>query len=193
MMNRFVYNFGRIFTYGVLGAIVGAFGALAGLTSYQSLLSAAMGIVLVLLGVSGVSVVRIPLMTPLLHQLTSRLKSFFGKLLASKRGGTLFLMGGINGLLPCGLTYFALTYCITLPNAWQGFVYMMLFGLGTVPVMVGIPALAAVFSVRLHRNFRHTTALVMIVLGALLVFRSVWVHPAELTPMAGQASEVVCP
>lgn len=42
-LNRILYNGGRIITYGILGAAVGAFGAVAGLTSLQTLLSATLG------------------------------------------------------------------------------------------------------------------------------------------------------
>ena len=187
-----IYNLGRILTYGALGAVIAAFGALAGLTSYQSVLSAGLGLTLIVLGASGIQFVRIPVVTPILNRFTTWLKLMFGKLIQSRRLGGFFLMGVLNGVLPCGLIYFALAYCVILPNAWLGFIFMILFGLGTVPVMVGIPAILNFVSGKLRRNFRHTTAVVMIALGSLLLIRSAWVHPEKaVTDLP--TGEVVCP
>lgn len=193
VVNRLVYNTGRILTYGILGALVGAFGAIAGLTPYQSALSAGLGVLLVLLGISGVGTIHIPLLTPALQSMSTLLKSLFGRLVKSRRGVGLLLMGGINGLLPCGLTYLALTFCITLPNAGQGFLYMVLFGMGTLPAMLGVPSLLAMVSTRLQRSFRRTTAMIMILLGSLLLIRSAWVQPHKAGTSAAQANEVICP
>lgn len=189
---RLFYNAGRILLYGILGALVGSLGAIAGLTQYQTLLSAAVGAVLVLLGIGGVSVIRIPLLTPALQRLANALKSLFAAQVKSKSIPSFVLMGAINGLLPCGLTYFALTYCVTLPDALSGFQFMLLFGAGTLPVMLGIPAVLSLVSSRLKVSLQRVTAAVMILLGMLLLVRSVIVHPQEMPP-ASASTEVVCP
>ncbi len=191
-INRLLYNGGRILTYGILGAAVGAFGELAGLTDYQLLLSAGLGAILILLGLSGVSMIRIPVVTDLLQGFTSWLKKMFASHVKSRSGLSLVVMGGINGLLPCGLTYFALTYCITLPNAGDGFLFMAAFGLGTLPVMLGIPSVLHWLSTRLQWRVQHITAAVMIALGALLIARSAYFVQHEHAPTA-EATEVVCP
>ncbi|MBL7851492.1 MAG: sulfite exporter TauE/SafE family protein [Cyclobacteriaceae bacterium] len=189
---RFLYNGGRILTYGGLGALVGAFGAIAGLTQYQTLLSASLGVLLVLLGVGGISVIRIPVLTPALQGLSNWLKARFASQVKSKSIIAMMVMGSINGLLPCGLTYFALTYCITLPDATSGFQFMVFFGLGTLPVMLGIPAVLSFLGSRLKMGIQRVTVAVMILLGVLLIVRSVLVHPKEM-PAASAQSEVVCP
>ena len=192
LTSRLLYNAGRILTYGLLGAFVGAFGAMAGLTQYQTWLSVALGAILVLLGITGVSVIRVPLLTPVLQRLTGWLKARYASQVRSKSTRAFVLMGSINGLLPCGLTYFALTYCITLPDAYSGFQFMTLFGLGTLPVMLGIPAVLSFLGSRLKVNFQRMTAVVMILLGVLLMVRSVMVHPQEI-PETSAKTEMVCP
>lgn len=189
---RLFYNGGRILVYGMLGALVGSLGAIAGLTQYQTLLSAAVGAVLVLLGIGGVSVIRIPVLTPALQRLANTLKALFAAQVKSKSVPSFVLMGAINGLLPCGLTYFALTYCVTLPDALSGFQFMLMFGAGTLPVMMGIPAVLTLVSSRLKVRLQRVTAAVMILLGVLLLVRSVVVHPQEMSP-ASASTEVVCP
>lgn len=192
LLNRLLYNAGRVLVYGALGFFVGGFGALAGLTSYQTTLSAGMGIGLVLLGITGMSRINIPIISPVMHKLAGWLRTIFGSVLQSRRRGAYFLMGAINGLLPCGLTYFALTYCLTVPNGYQGFAFMVFFGVGTLPAMLGIPGVIGLATTQIRGQLRHATAIVMIGLGALLLVRSLWVRPGEPTHRV-QAAEVICP
>jgi len=190
--NRSLYNAGRVLVYGLLGAAVGAFGALAGLTEYQTLLSAVLGVFLVLLGISGVSVIRIPLITAVLQRFTLWLKARFASSVKTKTWWSLLLMGGINGLLPCGLTYFALTYCITLPDAADGFLFMAAFGVGTLPVMVGLTAVLQWLTARLKWRVQRISAVIMIALGALLLARSAYFMQHQSSEPF-QSAEVVCP
>ncbi len=83
-INRLLYNGGRIITYGLLGATVGAFGAIAGLTGWQTVISAVLGIFLILFGLSGVQAIRIPLITSVLHRFASLLKNQFAHQLKNK-------------------------------------------------------------------------------------------------------------
>lgn len=192
VINRVLYNGGRVLTYGILGAAVGAFGALAGLTDYQLLISAGLGLLLVLLGLSGVSVIRIPLLTRVLQHFTAWLKVRFAAQVKSTRWVSLLIMGGINGLLPCGLTYFALTYCITLPDATDGFLFMTAFGAGTLPAMLGLPSVLHWIAKRFTWKATRISAFLMIALGALLIARSAYFVQHQLN-LSAQATEVVCP
>lgn len=187
--NRALYNGGRILTYGALGAGVGALGALAGLTQYEFVLSGVLGLLLVLLGLTGTSLIRIPILSPALYRVTFWLKNVFVAQVKSRSKVAMFSMGVINGLLPCGLTYFALTYCIILPNAQDGFVFMAFFGAGTLPAMVGVPLLAE----RMVRgfSFSRVTSVTMIVLGLLLLARTALYQETERTSFVTGQTEVV--
>jgi sulfite exporter TauE/SafE len=191
MANRTLYNMGRILTYGALGAAVGALGALANLTRYEFVLGGALGLLLVLLGLTGTSLVRIPILLPALYRLTTWLKRVFVTQVKNRSNLAMFSMGVINGLLPCGLTYFALTYCIILPNAQDGFIFMTFFGAGTLPAMIGVPLLAG----RIARglSFRRITSVTMIVLGVLLLARTAFFQGTDRTSLAAGQTEVVCP
>lgn len=192
-INRLLYNGGRIITYGLLGALVGAFGAIAGLSGWQTMISAVLGLFLILFGLSGVQAIRIPLITPVMHRFTGWLKLRFAHQLKTKGKVSLLFMGALNGLLPCGLTYFALTYCITLPNATQGFLFMVLFGMGTLPAMLGLPSLIQSLAAKAKWRMQRLSIVVMIFLGAMLVIRSVYFYQSDVHAPSAQASEVVCP
>ena len=142
-VNKVVYNLGRITTYGILGIVAGAVGRLFQFTVYQNILAYLLGGILLLIGFGAINGIRIPILNRLIHQFTDWVRKIFGKLLNGNRN--LFFLGMLNGLLPCGLTYLALTYCFTLDGFVDGFLFMVIFGMGTIPVMVGLVFPLSVF------------------------------------------------
>src|SRR5687768_1776813 len=63
ILSRFVYNMGRIITYGILGGVVASAGLGFPLTKYQNLLSILLGLSLLVVGLAGVSMFRVPFVT----------------------------------------------------------------------------------------------------------------------------------
>ena len=87
------------------------------------------------------------------------------------------VFGGLTGLLPCGLVYAALTAAIGLGAAPSGALFMLAFGIGS------IPALAAVgVSARLLRRgatarvFKHAAPVGLAIVALLLVLRASGMH-----------------
>jgi sulfite exporter TauE/SafE len=193
LVNRSLYNTGRIITYGLLGAIAGAVGGLFDFSSFQKFFSLIIGAGLVIMGVSGLKSFRIPVVTAAVVHLTGYIKTLFGTLLKKKNSLTILFLGSLNGLLPCGLTYMALAYSVTASGPAQGFLYMILFGAGTLPVMVGLPLLASPMMSRLAVGLPKINAALLIVTGLLLVVRN-YVHlPMDVElPAAIQMVEPVC-
>lgn len=192
LRNRLVYNLGRILSYGILGAMVVAFGSSTGFGDLQHLLSAGLGILLIFLGIAGVSHIQIPYVSPLFQRMAGALKTVFAKQLQSKSMGSILLLGGINGLLPCGLTYIALAYCLGLSDGFQGFAFMVAFGAGTLPVMLGVTTLVQALTARMNIQFQRFAAITMILLGSLLIFRAGYEHSHEPVSESGMGLEVIC-
>lgn len=189
--NRLLYNFGRIISYGLLGATVSVFGAVAGLGEFQHLLAFLLGFVLIALGAAGIHHVRIPLLSQFLQRITSRLKTAFSRYVQSRSAWSMLVLGGINGLLPCGLTFIALGYCMGLTGASQGFVFMLAFGAGTLPAMIGVTTIVQIFTARNNFRFHYIASTTMILLGALLIFRAGYEHRQE-PDTQGTGMEVIC-
>ena len=195
LLNKVVYNTGRILTYGMLGAIAASFGSLFMITPYQGIISFAIGALFLLLGIGAISGVRIPFVTQALNRFTNRLKQFFHVLLSKKSNMSVFMMGMLNGLLPCGLTYLAMTYCFIMPNLIEGFWFMILFGAGTWPVMIGFTWLLGIGFGKLKLNYQKITTVVFITIGVLLLAR-VMISPMDNHQhLFGKAAteEVICP
>jgi len=194
--DKIIYNSGRVLTYALLGALAAGFGSLFSLTSYQTIISFSIGSLFLLMGFGAVSGVRIPILTQALNKFTAHLKKLFNYWLQKRGGIAVFIMGMLNGLLPCGLTYLAMTYCFILPAAQDGFTYMLLFGFGTWPVMIGITWLMGLGFKCITINYQKITTVVFIAIGIWMMARVFVTHSAESHSLLfGNASteEVICP
>lgn len=172
-IGRFVYHAGRIFTYSVFGACVSGFGGLLHFSYWQNAVSFAVGIALLAAGIFGTAGIRVPFITHGLAQLTVWLKVRFSFYLARRNNVSVFLMGALNGILPCGLVYVALGYCLTLAAWSDGALFMVLFGAGTLPALLGAPALFAALAKRFQFSSGRVAMALFILSGSVLIARGV--------------------
>jgi len=179
VLGRLLYNLGRIMTYCILGVVFGLAGqglALAGLQKWVSLIAGAA--ILLSLVVSS----RIGLGRPITKSVMW-LKKGVGRLLQQKTFGALFLLGSLNGLLPCGLVYVAAAAAATTGSLHMGVMSMAMFGLGTLPMMLGLGLagrkLQGLFSIRLQNLVPVSLA----VLGVLLVLRGMELGIPYISPV----------
>jgi len=178
-INRFTYNGGRILSYGLQGIVAASIGTVFEFTGLQNILSITLGIILIVAGVAGITSFNIPIITAGIQKLTTFIKIKLGDFIKKKTKVALIATGMLNGLLPCGLTYMALTYCLTITNPLDGFIYMLVFGLGTLPVMLGLTSVVQLLIHRFNVNFRKITTATLVILGVLLISRSVHVHDTK--------------
>jgi uncharacterized protein len=181
--NKILYNLGRIFTYGLLGAVAATFGSVISLGPFRDIISFAVGGFFLLMGLGGISGVKIPLITSLINRMTAWLKGNFSFWLKKKNRSAIVLLGVLNGLLPCGLTYIAMTYCFILPGIQEGFLFMVAFGFGTWPVMFGLPWIVSQTTHRVLFNFNKARAFAFVLVGVLLIARIWWHKPHEQDQM----------
>lgn len=193
---KVVYNTGRVVTYGLLGMAAASLGTLFSFATYQQTLSFALGATLMVFGLVGITGANIPLITPALYRLTSWVKLKFGWALHRPGHTSRFLLGMLNGLLPCGLTYMALTACFILPGPLDGLLYMLAFGLGTWPMMMGLTWLFQHTTIKNWIRGARVTQFALLVAGALLIARVWWGHDSHgmtLHSTMGEETETVCP
>ncbi len=170
---RLYYNIGRIAVYSVQGALVSSLGFLFDLAGLQKWVSFSLGVVLVIMGIAGVTYVRVPVISKVLGGFTGILKLYFSKLLSRRTLSSTLALGALNGILPCGLTYIALAYCVTLVGPADGFLFMTFFGIGTLPAMLGAAGLIQWIMKRFRLSGTIITTSTIILVGALLVTRGV--------------------
>ena len=81
------------------------------------------------------------------------------------------VLGMLNGILPCGLSFIALTFCLTLSEPMEGFGFMLVFGIGTLPAMVVLPSVINVVVNKFNWQISRITTSLLIASGGLLVVR----------------------
>ena len=160
-----LYSFGRVLTYTVLGAI---FGALGGVVLFSN---NANGILLIVAGVAmilaGLSLMgKIKFLTIIEHSFSSSAfyKNTFKKVLHSKSNVSFFLLGMLNGLLPCGFVYFFAITAASTADPLYGAMVMAIFGMSTIPAMFGIGFLTSLASATSFRNMMMSLSSVAVIL-----------------------------
>lgn len=189
---RVIYNLGRITTYGILGAIVSTIGYILPLQKYQNVLSVTLGLVLVLLAVRGVTTFRVPLIMNGVTKFSGVVRKLFSGMINQKSYQAMWLLGALNGLLPCGLTFLALTFCLAMPSPEMGLLYMFSFGAGTLPVMLGLVSIIPYLTGKLHWKVKTVTTGLMALSGILLIARVFLVHLPETRQYVTGGIDIIC-
>ncbi len=183
VFGRVAYNSGRIITYAFLGMICGLIGRTLLMAGYQRWVSIGLGIVL-LVGVFLPSKYAARLAPKGWHaKFVGRIKKVWGRLFSKGSTGSLFVIGLLNGFLPCGLVYVALVGAISTGTALGGAAYMATFGAGTFPVMFAISVFGALIGVRFKRRLNKLMPIGAIVLAALFILRGLSLGIPYISPV----------
>ncbi|MGK7371003.1 MAG: sulfite exporter TauE/SafE family protein, partial [Candidatus Halalkalibacterium sp. M3_1C_030] len=174
ILGRTLYNIGRVVTYAFLGAIFGLIGHSIALAGFQKGLSIALGVAII-----GSVVIKSRFFNAIKNKLgTNSFYDHLKKLIGAqfkKRGlSTLFTIGILNGLLPCGFVYIGLAGSLTTGSIAGGSIYMTLFGLGTFPAMMAMSMVPGVFSISLRKRINSAIPILAVLFGAYLIYRGLF-------------------
>jgi sulfite exporter TauE/SafE len=101
------------------------------------------------------------------------------------------MAGLLNGLLPCGLEYMALSSTVVAPSATQAMVLMYVFGLGTIPMMVAITILKHQSSILKMPNIKKLVPVTLLFFGSILVVRGMNLGIPYLSPKVSVEHSIV--
>jgi len=169
--NVLLYNGGRILTYVILGFLLGVIGQTFAVAGVQTYLSIAMGAIILLAALFSVNLEYQLLKIPLLNRLNQWIKIRLGVLLQRQQGSSLFTIGLLNGLLPCGLVYMAVVGALTAPSVVEGGAYMGLFGLGTLPMLFSTAMFGQFINLKWRVAARKLVPFVLVGMAILLLMR----------------------
>jgi hypothetical protein len=132
------YNFGRISSYVIAGALVGAIGSFSLLLSemlpVQMGLYIAANLMMIALGLYLTGLTQSLAFTERLGQaLWKRIQPFTRRFLPARNVAQAYPLGLLWGWLPCGMVYGVLTAALLSGSAARGAATMLAFGLGTLP------------------------------------------------------------
>lgn len=188
LAGRIIYQLGRIATYCLLGIVAGLVGKSIYIAGFQGWLSIALGLA-ILLGFLASK--RISLSAPVVR-LVSKLKTAMSAQLWRRGIRSLALLGMLNGLLPCGLVYVAVAGAVARGNITGGILYMALFGLGTMPMMLGISLTGKLFPPQLRLKLRSAIPVGVYVLAGLLILRGLSLGIPYVSPDLNSSAPSCC-
>ncbi|PIB38744.1 sulfite exporter TauE/SafE family protein [Maribacter sp. 4G9] len=190
-----LYHLGRLLAYGIIGLVFGLLGKGLYVFGMQQRLSIAVGIVMILLVlIPAKTLNRFQLGRPV-YKIISKIKSRLGQEFKKKTADTFLTIGFLNGFLPCGLVYMALFGAIAMGDVAQGSLYMMLFGLGTVPLMTTAVYFSALLKGNAKKRIQKLIPVFVVLMGALFILRGLglgipYVSPKPVTQMV--SAEIEC-
>lgn len=185
-----LYNFGRIVTYAVFGVIFGLLGKSFALFGYQQLLSITLGIVILVgLILPATLVSRLSGQTKI-YVAMNGLKNKLGQLFSKEGKSSLFLIGLLNGLLPCGMVYMAIAGAVASSDVFRGALFMAVFGLGTVPVMFSLPFFGNQISVSFRNKIRKAVPLMVGLMAVILILRGLNLGIPYVSPKFTKSTEI---
>jgi sulfite exporter TauE/SafE len=185
---RLAYNLGRVATYCLLGVIFGLAGRTLLLAGIQRWVSIGLGVALF---VGLFSSRPLALWSPVIA-LVGRLKSGMGRLLRCRSIVSLGLLGLLNGFLPCGLVYVACAGALAAGGLLAGVQYIAMFGLGTVPMMLGISLSGRLLSTPLRLQVKKAIPASVFVLATLLILRGMSLGIPYVSPNLNSHAPACC-
>lgn len=184
-------NLGRILSYGIIGAGIGAIGSvliaggqMAGIGSgMRRGLAIATGLMLIWFGLVQIApswLRQVPLLHPLMAgPAHDRLQKLFARLAQASP----FLLGLLWGLIPCGFLYAAQLRAAATGDILQGAGMMVSFGLGTFPMMLGVGTVTTLLSRDRRSQLFRLGGWVTLAIGILTLCRT-----SEMVDYTGHAS-----
>lgn len=172
-----LYHIARISVYAAMGLVLHSFSSLFQ-PQVQQYVSVGLGILMLIAGVISFIPNRNVVSLPWAEAVKKQLGKFIGRPSVS----ALFMSGLLNGLLPCGLVYMALSAATTAHTALQSVGLMYAFGAGTLPVLVSLTILKNKVAFLRTQHIRKLVPVVMLVFGCLFVLRGMNLGIPYLSP-----------
>ncbi|WP_321280242.1 sulfite exporter TauE/SafE family protein [Marinifilum fragile] len=177
-----LYNLGRAITYAIMGAVFGLLGRGLVMSGFQQWVSIIMGAIMIL-----------SVITPSIYKnrfnadkgvfsFVGKLKMSLGKLFAQRSYGSLLMIGLLNGLLPCGLVYFAIAGAIATGSSVSGSLFMFIFGLGTLPMLLAISLIGNMITLELRKKITKLIPYAIVFIGVLFILRGLSLGIPYLSP-----------
>lgn len=180
-----LYNFGRILTYSAFGLLAGIVGKSFALAGLQQTLSITLGIILLL-----------SVFLPFSKSVSGYgfflwIKTSLSKAFSKNSKTSLFVIGLLNGFLPCGLVYTGIVGAAATGDIVKGILFMTFFGLGTVPMMYALPIIGNSISISMRNTIKKITPIAVGIVAVFLIARGLNLGIPYLSPKLNTETESV--
>jgi sulfite exporter TauE/SafE len=171
ILSRILYNFGRIITYTFFGVVFGLLGRTITFAGIQQFVTIAFGVVIFAYYFTPVQVRRRLAENRIYHLISGHIATLFRRLSKHQSPPAYLLFGILNGFLPCGFVYVALAGAISMGSVIDGALFMAMFGLGTMPMMLGTALFGRFIRPRSAMGMRRLLPYMAMLMAGLFIIR----------------------
>lgn len=180
IMPALLYNLGRVVSYTVLGGIIGALGSVFSLSiTAKAGMQISAGAFMIIMGfnMAGFSAFR---------KFSIKLPHSACK--AKNKSGSPFIVGVLNGLMPCGPLQTMQLFALGTGSASKGALSMFMFAIGTVPLMLTFGAVSGLLSKGYTKKILKFSGVLIIVLGLIMGNRGFALAGININPLTALAN-----
>ena len=188
LLGSLLYNTGRLLTYALMGGIFGLIGTFIAMAGFQQGLSISIGILIILLIFVPNWMQNKLSPTHFLSKTIASIKKPMQQLFAAPSYPARLIIGVLNGFLPCGLVYMGMAGAMATGSALYGSLFMLFFGLGTFPAMLGVSLLGKWISLKARNRIRAAIPVLVVLIGFLFIIRGMGLGIPYLSPLPMDAS-----
>lgn len=185
------YNTGRGFTYMIMGGIIGLLGMGISMAGFQQWASIIAGSVMIFFVIVPMIFTRTKGKGGFFEKLTSFLQRKLSPLFKNASYKSLFTIGFLNGILPCGLVYVALAGALNMHGVISSMLFMGAFALGTFPIMSALAVTGSFLSLKVRTLINKISPYIIILLGILFILRGLSLGIPYVSPKSEALTPVV--
>lgn len=182
LLGGIIYNLGRTITYAIMGLVFGLVGHGLSTLGFQKIVSIVAGTLMI-------ATVFFPHLFNFTDKTDKGLFSFVNYIKNGLKGlfntktfGGLLLIGILNGLLPCGPLYFAVIVSAGTGNVVESVLFMVLFGLGTIPLLLLVSLVGNFISLKARNRINNFIPVIMVIMGIMFILRGLALGIPFLSP-----------
>lgn len=176
-----LYHLGRVATYAALGIVFGSLGKGLFLAGFHQNVSIILGVLLII-SVLFFNERKLQQVLVTNSKWYLKFKNSFGKYLRKRTPLSFVILGMLNGLLPCAMIYMALFGATATEGAWHGGMFMVWFGLGTIPLLTLLVWVGNWVNRYFKNKLQKAVPVFLVVTGILLIIRGLNLDIPYLSP-----------
>ena len=176
------YHLGRLSAYAVIGLIFGLLGRGFFLAGIQQKMSIFIGLAMIIVVLIPEKIFAQYNFSKPVYKIIANIKSSLGSQFKNRTYKSIFTIGLLNGFLPCGMVYIALFGAIAMQSASFGVLYMLLFGLGTVPLMTIVVYVNSLIRTPFRNKIQKAIPYAAVIIGVLFISRGLGLGIPYISP-----------
>ena len=193
-----LYHAGRLTAYGSLGFVFGLLGRgfyVAGLQQQASIIA---GIIMITIALLPKKLFAKYNFSQPVYRVIANIKISLGSQFRKRSNKALYITGLLNGFLPCGLVYAALFGAVAMQSTVLGTLYMLLYGIGTIPLMSAVVYASAFLKKTWRNSITKIVPYAAVGIGMIFILRGLglgipYLSPGNLSLFVGGMADCKAP